>query len=163
MKHKTLVHSGIELLMMISEGFKVSDFGGGPDHKSSNFYPSSMYQRLEIFCMQTCPGILYKLHMVSLASILMMCCAFKNLPKTQRLLLVFWQKVKVLGHESPSPVEHKNALGSGIELLMMISEGFKVSDFGGGPGHESCACTCMYYRRSSSICAGTGTLPRGIA
>ncbi len=55
------------------------------DHKSSNFYPSSWYRRLEIFCMQTCPGVLYKLHMVSLGSILMMCFVPKNLPKTQRL------------------------------------------------------------------------------
>ncbi len=32
-----MVHSGIELLVMISEGFKVSDFCGGPDHESSKF------------------------------------------------------------------------------------------------------------------------------
>ncbi len=66
---------------MISEGFKVSDFGGGPDHESSKFYPSSKYQRLEIFCMQTCPGVLYKLHMVSLGSVPMMCFPPKNSPK----------------------------------------------------------------------------------
>ncbi len=48
-EHKTVLHSGIELIMMISEGFKVSDFGGGPDHKSSKFYLSSRYRRPEIF------------------------------------------------------------------------------------------------------------------
>ncbi len=30
--------------------------------------------------------------------------------------------------ESPGPKEHKTTVGSGIELLLMISEGFKVSD-----------------------------------
>ncbi len=83
-----MVHSGIEFLMMISEGFKVSEFGGDPDHKSSKFYPSSRYQRQEIFCMQTCPGVLYKLHMVSLGSIPTLYFSPKNLPKIQR------QKVK---------------------------------------------------------------------
>ncbi len=29
--------------MIISEGFKVSDFGGGPGHKPSKLYPSSRY------------------------------------------------------------------------------------------------------------------------
>ncbi len=37
-----------------------------------------------------------------------------------------------LGNKSHSPVEHKTVVHSGIELLMMISEGYKVSDFGGG-------------------------------
>ncbi len=78
---------------MISEGFKLSDFGGGPDHKSK-FYPSCMYWRPEIFCMQAC-----KLHMVSLGSIPMMCFAPKKLPKTQRL----WLGLGL----PPGPVEHK--------------------------------------------------------
>ena len=82
---KNALGSGIELLVMISKGFKVSDFGGGPDHKSSKFYPSSRYWRPEIFCMQTCPEVLYKLHMVSLYSIPTLYFAPENLPKHKGL------------------------------------------------------------------------------
>ncbi len=82
---------------MISEGFKASGFGGGPDHKSSKFYPSSRYRTLEIFCMQTCPGVLYKLHMMSLR----FCCndvfCLQKTPKNiKAVVLVFSQKVKQL-------------------------------------------------------------------
>ncbi len=61
------------------------------NHQS--FIPSSRYRRPEIFCMQTCPGVLYKLHMVSRGSVLMMWFAPKKLPKTQRLGVVAEIKV----------------------------------------------------------------------
>ena len=35
-----------------------------------------------------------------------------------------------LGNESSGPDEHKKAVGSAIEALVMIREGFKMSDFG---------------------------------
>ncbi len=69
------VNSGIELLVMISEGFKVSDFGGGPDHN----HQSLQFHVLETgnFLHANVPmaGVLCKLHMVSLGSVPTMCFA----------------------------------------------------------------------------------------
>ncbi len=94
--------------MMISVGSKVSDFGGGPDHKSK-VYPSSRYWGPEIFCMQTRPGVIYKIHMVSLGSVPMMCFAQKKTPKKVESEVAESEVTKffqlALGNESPSPVE----------------------------------------------------------
>ncbi len=42
----------IKLLVMISEGFKVSDFGGGPDHES---LPQFQVSEAEIFLAANMP------------------------------------------------------------------------------------------------------------
>ncbi len=54
-----------------------------------------------------------------------------------------------LGNKSPSPVEHQTVVHFGIEPLMMISEGFKISDFGGGPDHNNGGA--VQYARLSSV------------
>ena len=84
-EHKSVIHSAIELLMMIWEGFKVSDvFGGVKITNHESFTPVAGI-RGQKFYMQTCQRVLYKLNMVSLGSVPNMCFAPKNLPKTQGL------------------------------------------------------------------------------
>ncbi len=65
-------------------------------------------------------------------------CGFDE--KSPYIALVFWQKVKQLEFNwhlemnlGSGPVKYQSVVHSGIELLVMISERFKVSDF----DHES--------------------------
>ncbi len=53
------------------------------NHQS--FTPVPYIRGQKFFYMQTCPEVLYKLHMVSYGSVLTLCFAPKNLPKTQML------------------------------------------------------------------------------
>ncbi len=80
--------------MMISEGFKVSDFGGGPDHKSSVF-PQFQVSEAGNFLHANMPkGTLQVAHGVIRFCSDFVFCPQKPPKNTKAIALVFWQKVK---------------------------------------------------------------------